>query len=364
MDIKESVQAQLDKTGISKPLAIPPIQTMLKDMAVLKSEKKESSPPAGLPVAESAIPKPAIPKPIPSLPSRLDQLKEKKPKPSLADQKELKTESEVEKNYLKFALIGLVAILIIGGIGGFFYWWNYIRIVVPPIVYHYKCQDQQCVSVEGEGENQCQVNEDCQLAEPAEPVIPDPLISINKTSVIELSVGQENLLFDELKTFMAKEQASSTFSRILVKTISPTQKKYMDLATLIPVLKANFPISVVQAIADSENVAGNYTLFSYSQAKGNRLGIIISLTESADLVQELKNWETSIVSDLEPFFMDLAKQPATADGFQDNVYKETNIRYLNFNDPNLSIDYAVKDDKLIITTSRNSMFAVIDALID
>ena len=391
MDIKKDIQAQLDKKETSKPSNGSLIQTMLKDLATLPS------PPSGLPTIESIkkpdsnldrsvkldrsmfqgsdLPRPSIssrppdilkpdiiPKPIPPLSSHLDQVK-KTLKPVKSIESEVEVESGVEINYLKISLIGLTVIFIILGIGGFFYWWNYVRIVAPLTSYHYECQDLQCVSIEGESEDQCQVNEDCQSVEPIEPIeptIPTPLISIDKTSVIELSVGQENLVFDELKKAIAEEQTASTSRRILVKIVSPTEKKYMDLATLIPALKASLPLGIVQAITNKDN----YTLFSYSQSEGNMLGIIMSLKEGVDLTQELKTWETSIELDLESFFLDLDKQPAATPEFQDNTYKEINIRYLNFADPSLSIDYAVVNDKLVITFSKESMFKVIDDLVN
>ena len=134
----------------------------------------------------------------------------------------------------------------------------------------------------------------------------------------------------------------------------------MDLATLIPALKASLPLGIVQAITNKDN----YTLFSYSQSEGNMLGIIMSLKEGVDLTQELKTWETRIETDLESFFLDLDKQPAATPEFQDNTYKEINIRYLNFADPSLSIDYAIVNDKLVITFSKESMFKVIDDLVN
>ena len=391
MDIKKDIQAQLDKKETSKPSTGSLIQTMLKDLATL------SSPPSGLPTIESIesikkpdsnldrsvkldrsmfhgsdLPRPSIssrppdilkpdiiPKPIPPLSSHLDQVK-KTLKPVKSIESEIEVESGVERNYLKFSLIGLAVIFIISVIGGFFYWWNYVRIVAPLTVYHYECQDLQCVSIEGESEDQCQVNEDCQPIELIEPTIPTPLISIDKTSLIELFVGQENLLFDELKKVMDEEQTVGTFRRILVKTVSSTEKKYMDLATLIPALKASLPLGIVQAITNKDN----YTLFSYSQSEGNMLGIIMSLKEGVDLNQELKNWETNIETDLKSFFLDLDKQPAATPEFQDNTYKEINIRFLNFADPSLSIDYAVINDKLVIAFSKESMFKVIDDLVN
>jgi hypothetical protein len=128
----------------------------------LKTEQKRSAPPAGLPVIESAkksvLPLSTQPRPATEI-----------PKPSIPLKKEFKRESEKKKEvkpmikgrHLNFIFIGLAVILIIGGIGGFFYWWNYLRSV--PLVTHFECQNNQCLNVEGEGEDKCQTDQDCQL---------------------------------------------------------------------------------------------------------------------------------------------------------------------------------------------------------
>jgi len=48
--------------------------------------------------------------------------------------------------------------------------------------------------------------------------------------------------------------------------------------------------------------------------------------------------------------------------FLDNYHKGVHIRYINFPQPDLSIDWAIKDDILLITTSRESMWRSIDVL--
>jgi len=307
---------------------------------------KAPIPPKPFPPKLSTLPKPIPPKPV-LLKGELPLKKEVEP--------------AIQKSRLKFVFVGLAVILIVGGIGGFFYWWNYLR-VIPPVAMYYQCQDFQCVSIEGEGEDQCLTDEDCQ---PVEPTIPDSLIQADETRTIELTIGQENLLLDDLKLVAAQEQTLNTFKRILAKLVSQTEKKYADLDTLISYLGISLPNSILFTAATSDVEGGNYTLFFYSQPEGNRLAMVIALAEGVDLSQELRNWETSIKTDLKAFFLglDIEVQPIATEEFQDNLYQDIAIRYLNFPSPDLSIDYAVVGDKLVITTSRESMYAVIDALL-
>ena len=224
---------------------------------------------------------------------------------------------------------------------------------------HYQCQDYKCISVEGEGTDQCQINQDC---EPAEPVIPEALIPVDETKTIELIIGQENLIPDLLKSIIFEEQATSTFRRILIKSISQDQRRYMSLNDFNSALGISLPNNIYQSVADSDIESGNYTLFFHNQIQGNRFGIVIEMLENSILIQELKDWENTMTTDLNPIFLRDEIPSAATEEFQDNVYQGISIRYLNFSTPDLSIDYAIVNNKLIIATSRESMYAVIDCL--
>ncbi|MBL7155172.1 MAG: hypothetical protein ISS88_01535 [Candidatus Portnoybacteria bacterium] len=343
----------------SKPIAIklpvPPKPVLPKPVPPEPIPPKPVLPPRPIPPepvpSMPTIPKPTIPRPI-------------LPKPVLS-KKELPLKKEVKpaikRTRLKFILISIGTIVVIAGIGGFLYWWNYLR-VIPPVAMHYQCQDFQCVSIEEEGEDQCLTDENCQ---PIEPTVPEPLIPADETRTIELTIGQENLLPDDLKLVAVQEQTLNTFKRILAKLVSQTEKKYADLDTLASALGINLPNSILFTAATSDVEGGNYTLYFYSQLAGNRLVMVIALAEDVDLSQELLIWEANIKTDLKAFFLglDIETQPTATEGFQDNVFQDIAIRYLNFSSPDLSIDYAIVGNKLVITTSRESMYATIDALL-
>jgi len=418
VDVKNPSQLNQEK----KPLKLadlelaekPFIRTMAKDMAALQKtgptpldkehpiepakpsipkpdQIKKPAPPSKLPVVEPfrkpilpsppsrpsqpiEIPKPVLPKPPvppkPTLPKLAPSVPPKpiSPKPVIPSRpilrKELKKEIKpfIKKSRLKFVFIGLGIIIIIGGIGGFLYWWNYLR-PITPLITHYVCQDLQCISIEGQGEDQCLADEDCQPIEPVEPTVPDSLIPVSATTTIELTIGQEDLLLDELKLAALEEQATSTFKRILVKLVSETEKKYADLETLISALGISLPDNILSAVAISDIEAGNYTLFFYNQTEDNRLGLVIDMGESSTLIEDLKNWEQTIVTDLEPLLLQEELPEAFTQGFQDNTYQDIAIRYLNFPQPDLSVDYGIVAGKLVITMSRESMYASIDALL-
>lgn len=269
---------------------------------------------------------------------------------------ETATEKGVSKKII-WAVVG--ALLLILVLGGFFYWRNYIRPVPPsPVANHYECQGNQCVSVEGEGIDKCQIDKDCQ---PTEPVSLKPLIPVDGTEVLELSAGNQELFLDKLKSAVLKEQATSTFRHILIKLVSQAEIKYADISYLA----LGLPTRVEQEIATSVSTGENYTLFSYSQPTGNRLGMAIKMATTSEAVfNDLRIWEQTLTNDTLKLLLLKDRIPApSADGFRSNIYRDVAIRYLNFPDPDLSVDYAVIGDKLIIATSRESMFRTIDVLL-
>lgn len=264
---------------------------------------------------------------------------------------------------IKFSMITAAVILILGGVGGFLYWWNYLRVAAPPIaVTHYQCQDFQCVSVEGEGVDQCQTEQDCQ---PAEPEIPQSLIPVDETELIEIETGCGELFVQSLKLILEKDREEGALARILIKTVSRTERKYADLNHFLSLLGFSLPEKIVQSAVEDKLGGANYSFFLYNQAEGKRLGFVIKITEEADLSGEFKEWEANVMEDIGALFVNLDPQALSAavEGFQDNIYSGIAIRYLNFPNPDLSIDYAVVGDKLIVATSRESMYAVIDALL-
>jgi len=125
------------------------------------------------------------------------------------------------------------------------------------------------------------------------------------------------------------------------------------------------PERVIQSVVVDDLGGSNYTFFSYNQTEGKRLGLVIKIAEGIDLSADLKEWEVSIPERVNEFSVYLGDEIllATTEEFQDNIYNNIPIRYFNLPDPDLSVDYAIIGDKLIITTSKDSMYAVIDALL-
>jgi len=282
----------------------------------------------------------------------------------------LRVQKKIQKKEIRIKLVknapkliaGSIILLLIIGIGGFFYWLNYLKPatpatpVTPIVVTHFECQDNQCIGIEGDGDSECQIDTECQPII-QEPLVPDSLILVNETKTIELIVGQENLLPGQLSLIIDEDQATSTIKRILVKSIDQEEEKYIDLNTLILALNINIPENILSATAN------DYTLFLYGQEEGNRLGIVIKMGESDTLVQDLNNWENTIIDDLDQLFLIEDIPDTHSEEFQDRTYNDIYIRYMNFPTPILSLDYGIVTGNLVIATSREAMFNTIDVLL-
>lgn len=423
MDVKNPTTEQSAAGKARQPLGEPQIRTMKGDLSSPGKGGKESlsqdwsnqearkpSPPEKLPVVESigGLGAPSAPstdrkerrvdlvkpetKPEKTLgiKERIDEIRSKMerekgsfpvrqpaPKPPVQKPEETKKIDSVakeaektaeasrpeKKRRLKPILIGAFLVVVVVGVGGFFYLKNYqpgffSRFFPKPV--HSVCQDFQCVEIEGEGENECSTGEDCL---PPEPTLPDTLISVGETKVVQIDKSEETLLPEKLAEVLGQEQEKGVLKRVLVKVADGVEKEYLDLDGLISSLGINIPSEVSQFVEEAVTNGGNYTLFLYGQPEGNRLGLIINLKDGAEITEIMTAWEETAKADLSPLLAgaDIANLPA--EEFKDNLYQGVNIRYVNFPEPDLSIDYAIIGNLLVIGSSRESMYAAVDNLI-
>ncbi len=322
--------------------ANPYLRTMNQDLARVKGESlpnkvkpenkaKQAAPPASLPVAESNVLK--------------DKPKDKPKAKQLASKKPVQKK---KYNKVVFILIGAIVLAIIG-LGGFFYWYNYLKPIntePQPLITHFECLDNQCLEIEGEGLNECVSDQDC-----LELIEPEALLPVSLSESIE----SEGLLNEELESLLNQKQAEDSLKQILIIQ----GNSYLSFDSLLKEMNLSFPEAIMSLIATSTN---NYTLFSYGEGLENRLGLVIQMKQAQGLREELKNWELQMPQDLMPLLLQQRIPSSSSESFLDNTYQETAIRYLNFPTSDLALDYALIEDKLIITTSKKSMFKAIQEL--
>lgn len=299
-----------EKLPITSPALTPQSQTS-------PSKKLPGAPLPSEPIAPfkptelTKPPRPVIPS-APSQPkispSRVDKSKAKK----------VPTARPRKGQRRKFVALVILAVIILLVGGGFYYWWNYLRVLEKP-----------------------------------KPEIPISLIKIEISEIISIKEGEKAKLFEKLKNKAQGFQEQDTFRRILIK-----KDYFLSFKEISEILGMNIFTEVLNNLKD------DYILFFYSQKEGNRLGIIVKVENVEILKANLRNWERTIKGDLRPIFLGQESGEPATEELRDNTYQNINIRYLNFPEPSLTIDYAVAHDYLIITTSKKSMYVTIDRVLE
>lgn len=307
------------------------IRTMKDDLAKLSLEKLEkeamssslSGPPEELPVLkvplESSLPAPpapAPPTPTPPIPTPPT------PAPPIpAVPKRIKPKSRILP-------ILIIIIIILAGLGGFFYWQNK---KIPPA---------QPLSNQTE-----------------EPKPSQSLIFVDKTKIISLlpEASFSDSLKQDLIQESRKEEEIGTFKRI---AILKNKTEFLSLREFLNELRINIPAYVLERLGE------NYTLVLYNQNGIKHLGLIIEVKNPENLKEQLRSWEQTMVNDLKNFFAFETPGMPAAPEFQDNIYKNISIRYLNFPEPDITIDYALTDNLFILLTSKELMYEAINRIVD
>lgn len=136
--------------------------------------------------------------------------------------------------------------------------------------------------------------------------------------------------------------------KILDKNNQPIGKK-----DLFSGLGATIPDSVLMKLSE------DYSLFARKEGGAARLGLTFKTITSSGLSDEMKNWETNIVSNLVPLY--LGQTPTGISAFNSGRYKNADIRYSNFSSPaGASLDYSVISNFLVIGTSKDTSRAILD----
>jgi hypothetical protein len=207
---------------------------------------------------------------------------------------------------------------------------------------------------------------------------PIPSVLPNRTAYLPISrLGRIILpsnatkvwLFDKLSGFATINQLPGDFTQAIVrKNSSDSPLETTEFFSFLGISPPNDLLS---------GLSGDLTIFFYSpknsgSSSDNKtaaadIGFLIPLKGSVqDVTNALKKWEATLGGDFAPLALSRPWQPGPNMFFSSNVYQGTSIRFQNFPDPYLSIDYAVfegsKPPLLILTTSRESMFAVIGTL--
>lgn len=200
-----------------------------------------------------------------------------------------------------------------------------------------------------------------------EPVIETPVQEpVNIVSPLEkysaekpnyLVVNMENISAAEIKTALsnaANDLKDSSAQSIYEFMVVDTNNNPVSL----PVFATSAELALSQKIITA--LGNDFTLFVYNDNGSIRVCFSATMQDKESLIKEMALQEKTLSQDVAFMFLDSTPEiiPGT---FKDGFYNNYKTRYFNMNaQATFSIDYVVTDSKLIISTSKNTLRAVID----
>lgn len=318
-----------NNTGSSSESLIGFSGTISGDMKKDEKPKNHDNSQENYYVPPSSVPaRPPLPKiePLSGLSKTLDSYKEK-PK----EKKPEFTESDGRNQFiLKWGLVSIAILMLIGGgVYGYYKFFN----VKPPIVI-----DEPPV----DGGDNWDINSIN---------VHESLVAT--TSTIKLAFRPGSDLVGVLKSKTSSlNLEKNLFNRILVAEEGASS--FLGLDSLITELNLTVPQKT------SDSLSGKYMFFVYNQEEGLRYGLVMETIRGVS--SEMKEWEPNMLRDFSSLLVDGTLEGAEKYKFESTVYKKTDVRYVNLPNNSATIDYATKNDLLLITTSKNSMFGLIDLI--
>jgi len=206
---------------------------------------------------------------------------------------------------------------------------------------------------------------------PAAPVAEESTLPETQSAPVvqpETEIPQNNdlrkLIVDMSKKPTDIKDASTKFTSDFVATAAEgdlIEVKVFD-QTNQPIGKKDFfaglGITVPDAVA--MKLSEDYSLFVKKELGVAKLGLVFKTVTSANLADEMKNWEPKITADLASVYINQILSPATGP-FNSTKYKNADIRYFNFSSPpNTSLDYSVIANFLVIGTSKDTTRGILD----
>lgn len=174
-----------------------------------------------------------------------------------------------------------------------------------------------------------------------------------------LSVDIENSSAESIKQLFVKTAAEVKES----ESASPAEFILSDTnnnPVAFPIFAITSGINLPPNVLS--NLEENFSLYFYNDEGNSRLGLAVKLKDREKINSEIALEEKNLVNDLSLFFMDNAVEEKNKT-FSSSQHGDFQIRYVNLNQANnLSLDYAVTENYLVIGTSKNTLRAVLEEL--
>lgn len=357
-----------EKSSLDIPATKPVITESIKMTESVKPVLQPSasliaSKPEPAPILQQAniAPKPVISPSIAtqnrlsaSLPSKPEEKKPDIPpiKPLVPPGEEIKKITAKSSSGFKFALAaGLVLIALTLAAGGW-YWWQ--KDQNPPVVENSPTPTP--------------------ISTPTQTPVrqPDPLFAMDSTEISILNYPPTEASKEQTINILANTSRNPGFSHIIFKN---NENNFLTFRQATDYFGITFFNSIGASSDDLLNPE-QFSFFIYSRETSssspfnpnNRAGAVVAVKyqfqDDSQLMQAIKSKEDFILQETSTLFLNNQIDLPSDKGFQDNIYKEIPIRYINLPTSEISLDYAVVNNLLVVATSKQSMYAAIDRILE
>ena len=185
-----------------------------------------------------------------------------------------------------------------------------------------------------------------------EPVVPFTLLSFDESVTTSTNVVDKTEFLKSLKADSRVIIGEGVLTRHLFKVSNRDEKRYVVNKELFDTLGIIIPEILWSEISDVEFV-------SYKIDGILRYGFIAKISNKARVLSIMNDWEVQSIIDLKQLYMGEPIVIPEDPRFSENTYLDFTKKYINLTSPEISLDYAVSNNYLIITTSKDMIFASI-----
>ena len=194
--------------------------------------------------------------------------------------------------------------------------------------------------------------------------------NVDSVTIISSEVTDDNILFTGVNSHPSVNNPNTSLDQVVISNI-PTTATFVtagiNLLQAIKNAETTNPGILDKAITEEPAVKQLLSLFSQSYSYciressggGSDMGLIIALP--VDLEKNLLLGDQALersLSALTPLIT--GRNQSISLVYSDATYNDVLLKYANLGGPTQSLDYAIVDNLLLIATSKDGMFALID----
>ena len=177
-----------------------------------------------------------------------------------------------------------------------------------------------------------------------------------KTVTLTPRTKSKEDVLEALTIEIQTQESPDTLKRIILKV----DEHYLTSQEFFDALEISTPAGWLA------NFAGEFNFFIYTQNEGYRWAAVLKWRDAQKALNDMQKWETTgLDKDLNPLYFGIVKGlPVVKEFVSDStMYRNIDVRYMNFPFEDLSVDYAFYKDYLLLSSSRKSMYKLVDLLI-